>query len=65
MIREKFKWRHHKNESTDAKHRDGVTRSSAEGAVMALEPRGDIIRSDFTSQPRDGRNPDCQAKPFV
>jgi len=23
MIREKFKWRTHKNESTDAEHRDG------------------------------------------
>jgi RNA-directed DNA polymerase len=64
MIREKFKWRHHKNESTDAKHRDGVTRSSDEGAVMALEQRGDIIQSDSTGQPKGGRNPDCQAKPF-
>ena len=30
MIREKFKWRPHKNESTDAQHRGGVTRSSEE-----------------------------------
>lgn len=64
MLREKFKWRHHKNESTDAKHRDGVTRSSEEGAVMALEQRGGIIQSDFAGQPQNGRNPDCQTKPF-
>jgi len=64
MAREKFKWRHHKNESTDAKHRDGVTRSSKEGAVMALEPRGDIIRPGVAGQPRRGRNPDAQAKSF-
>jgi hypothetical protein len=37
MIREKFKWRHHKNESTDAEHRGGVIRSSDEGIVMVLE----------------------------
>ena len=64
MIREKFKWRHHKNESTDAKHRGGVTRRSEEGAVMALEQRGDIIQSDLTGQPQKGRSPNCQAKPF-
>ena len=64
MTREKFKWRHHKNESTDAKHRDGVTRSSKEGAVMAPEQRGGIIQSAVTGQPRVGRNPDDQAKPF-
>ena len=27
MAREKFKWRPHKNESTDARHRGGTTRS--------------------------------------
>lgn len=64
MTREKFKWRHHKNESTDAKHRDGVTRSSEEGALMALEQRGDIIQSDRTGQPPSGRSPDCRTKPF-
>lgn len=64
MIREKFKWRHHKNESTDAKHRDGVTRSSEEGAVMALEQRGDIIRSEGAGQPKYGRSSDRQTKPF-
>jgi hypothetical protein len=40
MLREKFKWRTHKNESTDAEHRGGLLRGSDEGAVMALERRG-------------------------
>ncbi len=31
---------HRKWQSTDARHRDGTTRSSDEGAVMALERRG-------------------------
>jgi hypothetical protein len=33
----------HKGESTDAGHRDGVTRRSAEGPVMGLERRGDSV----------------------
>jgi len=40
MLREKFKWRPHENESTDAKHRGGSSRSSVEGSVMELERRG-------------------------
>lgn len=32
MRREKFKWRTHKNESTDAEHRGGAARSSDEGS---------------------------------
>jgi len=40
MIREKFMWRSHKNESTDAKHRGGSSSSSVEGPVMGLERRG-------------------------
>ena len=40
MLREKFKWRSHENESTDAKHRGGSSRSSDEDAVMGLERRG-------------------------
>jgi len=43
MIREKFKWRPHKNESTDAQHRGGVTRSSGEVFVMKMERRGYIV----------------------
>jgi hypothetical protein len=40
MEREKFKWRTHKNESTDAEHRDGSSRSSEEVLVMSMERRG-------------------------
>jgi hypothetical protein len=43
MIREKFKWRTHKNESTDAGHRDGAARSREEGSVMELDRRGDVV----------------------
>jgi RNA-directed DNA polymerase len=43
MLREKFKWRTHKNESTDAEHSDGPPRSSDEGPVMGLEQRGRVI----------------------
>ena len=42
MLREKFKWRSHENESTDAKHRGGATRSSEETSVMGVERRGCI-----------------------
>jgi hypothetical protein len=45
MIREKFKWRTHENESTDAGHRGGPTRSSEEVPVMGMERRGWIIWS--------------------
>ena len=44
MLRERFKWRSHKNESTDAKHRGGATRSSDEVSVMEVERRGCIDR---------------------
>jgi len=40
MLREKFKWRPHENESTEAKHRDGSSSISVEGPVMGLERRG-------------------------
>ena len=40
MIREKLKWRSHKSESTDARHRGGLTRSSDEVSVMEMEQRG-------------------------
>ena len=44
MLREKFKWRPHENESTDAKHGGGATRSSDEVSVMEMERRGSIDR---------------------
>jgi hypothetical protein len=34
----------HEWESTEAEHRGGVVRSRAEGAVMALDRRGGIVR---------------------
>ena len=40
MLREKRKETYSKCESTDAKNRGGVTRSSEEGAVIVLERRG-------------------------
>ena len=44
MLREKLKWRPHKSESTDAGHRGGATRSSAEVSVMEMERRGCVDR---------------------
>ena len=44
MLREKSKWRTHKDESTDARHRGGVTRSSDEVSVMEMERRGYIVQ---------------------
>jgi hypothetical protein len=43
MIREKFKWRTHKDESTDAEHRGGAARIREEGSVMGLDRRGCIV----------------------
>jgi hypothetical protein len=40
-------------ENTDARDRGGVTRSSDEAAVMAVERRGHVIRSDKKRQPVD------------
>jgi hypothetical protein len=34
----------HKDESTEAKSRDGMTRSSEEAPVMGVERRGHVIR---------------------
>jgi transposase len=45
MRRKKSKRRPRKGESTDARHRDGTTRSSDEGRVMRLERRGRVILS--------------------
>jgi hypothetical protein len=44
MLREKLKWRPHKSESTDARHRSGAACISDEGSVMELERRGWLIR---------------------
>jgi hypothetical protein len=45
MPREKLKRTTREGESTDARHRDGTTRSSVEGRVMRLERRGRVIQS--------------------
>ena len=54
MQREPAKWRPHKAQSTDARHRGGLVRSSDEGAVMALERRGEPVLSADRDQPRSG-----------
>jgi hypothetical protein len=45
MLREKSKRTTREDESTDARHRGGTTRSSDEGRVMRLERRGCVIQS--------------------
>ena len=40
MLREQFKWKPHKDLSTEAEHRDGLTRISYEAADKAVERRG-------------------------
>jgi hypothetical protein len=54
MLREKSKWRPHKDLSTDAEHRGGVTRSSEEGPVMGLERRGCIVQLEERKQLETG-----------
>ena len=46
MLREKFKQRPCKNESTDALYRDRLARSSDEAPVMGVERRG-IVNADL------------------
>jgi hypothetical protein len=43
MLREKFKRKPRKSESTDARHRGGAIRSSEEAAVMVVERRDCVI----------------------
>ena len=47
MEREKFKWKPHKDESTDAERRDGSPRSSDELSVMERKRRGGIIQLEL------------------
>ncbi|MDX2430909.1 MAG: hypothetical protein QNK35_08250 [Bacteroides sp.] len=44
MLREESKWKSHKDQSTDAEHRGGATRSRDEGSVMELDARGCIVQ---------------------
>lgn len=46
MSRETFKWKPHKNKSTDAEHWGGATRTSIETPVMGVERRGRVRLSD-------------------
>jgi hypothetical protein len=48
MQRERHKRRPREADSTDARHRDGTTRSSVERPVMGLERRGRVIQLSFT-----------------
>jgi hypothetical protein len=64
MIREKYKWRSRKYESTEAEHRDGATRSSDEDSVMELERRGSIVQLGLKKTTGNGRIGLKQAKPF-
>ena len=51
MLREKSKWKNHKDLSTDAKHRGGATCSSDEGSVMDVERRRCIVQLILIKQP--------------
>jgi len=51
MLREKSKWKPHKDESADARHRGGVTRSGDEVPVMGTERRGYIVQLYKKDQP--------------
>jgi RNA-directed DNA polymerase len=64
MIREKYKWKSHKYESTEAEHRDGATRSSDEDSVMGLERRGSIVQLEVKKTTGNRRIGLKQAKPF-
>jgi hypothetical protein len=56
MLREKFKWRSHEKESTDARHSGGSSCSSVEGSVMGLERRGWVSSQQATVNQETGRN---------
>ena len=57
MRREKPKWKPHKGQSTDARHRGGLARSSDEVPVMGMERRGQIIQFLRWVNRAIGRNP--------
>jgi hypothetical protein len=62
MLREKSKWKPHKDQSTKAKHRGGATRSSDEGTVMGLERRGCIVQLLTKEHPEKGKDSDGKRK---
>lgn len=54
-----------RGESTDAGHRDGLSRSSAEAPVMGVKRRGQVIPSGSGGQPDAGRSHRNRTKPFT
>ncbi len=56
MVREKFKWRTHKSESTKAEHSDGLPCMSVEVSVMEMEQRGRVILLKVKINQQAGRN---------
>ena len=64
MIREKFKRKSRKNESTDARHRGGAIRSSDETAVMAVERRDCIIPVEALDNSLNEEELVSETKPF-
>jgi len=56
MLREKFKWRTHKNESTNAEHSGGLPCISDEVSVMEMEQRGRVIPLKLRINQNIGRN---------
>ena len=54
-----------RGESTDAGHRDGLSRSSVEAPVMGVERRGQIIPSSSNGQPTSGRSHVVSTKPYT
>jgi len=56
MLREKFKWRTHKNESTNAEHSGGLPCMSDEVSVMEMEQRGRVIPLKLRINQDIGRN---------
>ena len=55
MLRETVKRSNLDTQSTDARRRGGLTRSSVERSVMDLEPRGQVVLPKSSST-RKGRN---------
>lgn len=59
MRTEKSKWRAHKDERTEALHRDGITRSSEEVLEKRMERRGDVVEPNSPCQPAMGGTDEC------
>ena len=64
MQTEKFKWKHHENESTDAESRGGTTRSSEEVPETGWS-EGVVSRSCIQWVNQQWEEPVSAAKPFV